>query len=349
MNAMVQPLSAAIAATTAARVNAHAPLLELDRLSRHFDIGGGLFTQSRTLRAVDEVSLSVPAGSVLGIVGESGSGKTTMARMMLGLLAPSSGQMRIDGVPVGDIDRTRLARQIQPIFQDPYSSLNPRKTVAQIIGLALDIHRLGTSAQRRAKVIDMMDRVGLPARLAHAYPNQLSGGQRQRVAIARALVLEPRIVLCDEPTSALDVSVQAQILNLLKELRAQLDLTYVFISHDLGVIDYIADHVAVMYLGRIVEYGPARQVIRAPRHPYTQALMQSVLTPQPELGLPDLALAGTFPDPLNPPAGCPFHPRCIHARPECQTVPPAAVQDSDGYVRCVLYGTPAQAMVNIQT
>ncbi len=313
------------------------PAIELIGVSRSFRIGRGLARSPRLLRAVDEVSLAVRRGEVLAVVGESGCGKTTLARMMLGLLPPSGGIIRFAGQPIAGIDRQRIARRVQPVFQDPYSSLNPRKTLAQIIGLPLAVHRIGSPAERRERVEEMMALVGLPPHLVHAYPNQLSGGQRQRVAIARALAIAPAIVVYDEPTSALDVSVQAQILNLLQTLRRALDLTYVFISHDLAVVEHIADRVAVMYLGRLVELGATGQVFDRPRHPYTETLLRSILTPDPTRGLPETGADGAFPDPLDPPPGCRFHPRCPRVLAACRTLSPKAVRDPAGLVECHLH------------
>jgi len=317
-------------------------VLECRNLSRRFDVGGMWRGQARSLRAVDDVSVSVRRGEILAIVGESGCGKTTMSRMVLGLLEPTDGSIVIEGQPLAEIDRMRMSRSLQPVFQDPYSSLNPRHTVAQIIGMPLDVHRIGTSAERKARVRDMMKEVGLPGRFAHTYPGQLSGGQRQRVAIARALAVNPRILICDEPTSALDVSVQAQILNLLLDLRERLGLTYIFISHDLSVVQFVADRVAVMYMGRIVEAGETAEVTRRPRHPYTKALMRAVLTPEPGLGLPDLQLQAGFADPFNPPPGCHFHPRCAQAMERCRVEAPIRIHDDHGDVECHLYGNGGQ-------
>jgi peptide/nickel transport system ATP-binding protein len=325
-------------------VAADAPLLlDCRNLSRSFMVGGSVLGKAKELRAVDRVNVGVRRGEVLAIVGESGSGKTTLGRMMLGILPPTSGEMLLDGKPVSGIDRKTLARQVQPIFQDPYSSLNPRKTVSQIIGLPLAVHAIGTRNERHRRVEEIMERVGLSRRLVHSYPNQLSGGQRQRVAIARALVVRPEIVVCDEPTSALDVSVQAQILNLLVDLRNEFNLTYIFISHDLGVVEYIADRLAVMYLGQVVEAGPTREVLEHRRHPYTQALLGSVLTPDPSLGLPDLQIGRGFPDILHPPSGCHFHPRCPSAMPVCSAVEPPPYRDAGGVVHCHLFGGEASS------
>ena len=314
-----------------------APVLECSRVTRLFRVKRGLFESPAPLRAVDDVSFAVRAGEVLAIVGESGCGKTTLARMLLGLLPPSDGLIRFAGRPMGEVDRARIAARVQPVFQDPYSSLNPRKTLGQIIALPLAVHRIGGEAERRARVAEIMALVGLPPHLVHAYPNQLSGGQRQRVAIARALAIQPDIVVFDEPTSALDVSVQAQILNLLLELRQTLNLTYVFISHDLAVVEHIADRVAVMYLGRLVELGETARIFEHPRHPYTETLLRSILTPDPALGLPPEPFDGDFPDPLDPPPGCRFHPRCPKAMDMCASAAPPALTDSSGRVECHLY------------
>ncbi len=296
--------------------------IELVGLRRVFDQRRGLFGDAAHVVAVDDITLDVPAGRALGIVGESGCGKSTLARMLLGLLPASGGTVRVDGRSLAGMDRRERASLIQPVFQDPMSSLNPRRRIGDIVALPLMAH--GTAAaERRRRVAAMLERVGLSAETASRYPAQLSGGQRQRVAIARALVIEPRILVCDEPTSALDVSVQAQILNLLGDLRAEFDLTLVFISHNLAVVEHIADEVAVMYLGRIVEHGSNTAVFGNPRHPYTRALLASVLTPEPGLGLPDVPLGEGYPDPSNIPPGCRFHPRCPLAFDRCRTETPA--------------------------
>ena len=285
------------------------------------------------VRAVDGVSVSVPAGGVLGIVGESGCGKSTLARIILGLLAPSSGEVLVEGKALAALDRRARARLIQPVFQDPYSSLNPRQRVRDIVALPL---RAQGQREVDQPVAEILERVGLSPAMAARLPGQLSGGQRQRVAIARALVLRPRIVVCDEPTSALDVSVQAQILNLLADLRREMGLTLVFISHNLAVVEHIATEVAVMYLGRIVELAEVDALFREPRHPYTRALLASVLTPEPGLGIPDSGLGEGYPDPANIPPGCRFHPRCPVAEASCATASPDGIMVRGRLVECLL-------------
>ncbi|WP_353151847.1 oligopeptide/dipeptide ABC transporter ATP-binding protein [Pollutimonas bauzanensis] len=318
------------------------PLIQAQGLQCSFTVNTGMFKPRQTLHAVNGVDLKVQRGEVLGIVGESGCGKSTLARMLLGLTPPTAGSVSINGQDIKDVDKRALARYVQPVFQDPYSSLNPRRTIASIVAFPLEVHGLGTATERRKKALDMMERVGLPSRHADSTPGQLSGGQRQRVAIARALVMNPEIVICDEPTSALDVSVQAQILNLLMDLRDEFNLTYVFISHNLAVVEHIASHVAVMYLGRIVEFSKTDSLFHNPRHPYTKALLASVLTPETGLGIPDMGLGLSFPDPINPPSGCPFHPRCQERLAHCASERPALVAGGQGEVACHLYACETQ-------
>jgi peptide/nickel transport system ATP-binding protein len=320
-------------------------LLEARGVSRSFVIGRGPFARKRLLHAVVEVDLAVAKGEVLGLVGESGSGKSTLAKLLLGLLAPGHGTIRIAGADIATLGRRALARRIQPVFQDPYSSLNPRKRVAAIVALPLAVQGIGNGELRRARALAMLSRVGLSTRHADAYPGELSGGQRQRVAIARALVVEPEIVLLDEPTSSLDVSVQAQILNLLLDLRRDLGLTYLFISHNLAVVEHVATRVAVMYLGRIVELADRDVLFRAPRHPYTRALLDSVLTPEPGLGVPETGLGLAIPNPLDPPPGCVFHPRCPLAGPRCRIEVPRVVEDAGGVIACHLHDGGVQLAV----
>ena len=313
------------------------PALECHNVGRTFMIKKGLFAEKQPLKAVQDVSLQVNRGEVLAIVGESGCGKTTLAKMLLGLLEPTTGEILLDGEPINSVSIKDIAKKVQPVFQDPYSSLNPRKTIEQIISLPLKVHEIGSKESRRARVEEYMRLVGLPKRLIHSYPNQLSGGQRQRVAIARALIMEPKIVVCDEPTSALDVSVQAHILNLLQDLREELNLTYAFISHNLAVVEHLADWVAVMYLGRLIEFGKAADIFNNPKHPYTRALLDSVLTPDASLGLPEITLGRGLPNPLAPPSGCYFHPRCPEASDQCSAEPPALIENEDRLIECHLY------------
>jgi peptide/nickel transport system ATP-binding protein len=315
-----------------------APIVEARGVVRTFRLSAGLLKAARVLRAVDGVDLSIRPGEVVALVGESGCGKTTLARMLLGLLPPSSGEIRIGGKASAGQSRRDIATLVQPVFQDPYSSLNPRKSVGSIIALPLRAQRDQEPHRWRARVEEMMERVGLARRLYDNYPSQLSGGQRQRVAIARALINQPRLVICDEPTSALDVSVQSQILNLLEDLRRDMGLTYLLISHNLAVVEHMATRVAVMYLGRIVEEAETDTLFRAPRHPYSQALLQSVLTPEPGRGVPDTQLGAAYPDPLAMPAGCRFHPRCVRLLPRCRTEAPQPITKSGALVECHLYG-----------
>jgi peptide/nickel transport system ATP-binding protein len=312
-------------------------LLELQDITCSFPVRDGFFAPKKQLQAVRGVSLKLMPGDVLALVGESGCGKTTLAKILLGTQPATSGQILRGGSGAGARTRKDRTRQMQAVFQDPYSSLNPRKTIGSIISLPLRVHRQGTAAEIRENVENIMDLVGLPPRFYDSYPNQLSGGQRQRVAIARALVLRPEIIICDEPTSALDVSVQSQILNLLIDLRAELGLSYLFISHNLAVVEHLATRVAVMYLGRIVETGDARTVFANPRHPYTRALLASVLSPAPGAGVPDIQIGASFPNPLAPPSGCAFHPRCPLAQAECKAEAPPNIKDASGSVECHLY------------
>ncbi|MFT4118805.1 ABC transporter ATP-binding protein [Bradyrhizobium sp.] len=313
--------------------------IEVRNVSQLYEVSSGFFS-SRELRALNDVSLRVPKGAVLGIVGESGCGKSTLGRVLLGLLKPSSGDVLVDGQPLSSFSRLSLAALMQPVFQDPYSSLNPSKRIRDIVGLPLSVHKRPRSDEGGPVVEQLIRTVGLGPHHLDAYPSQLSGGQRQRVAIARALVVQPEILICDEPTSALDVSVQSQILNLLMELQARLKLTYVLISHNLAVVEHMATHLAIMYLGRVIETGDAASIFESPKHPYTQALVAAALPPIPSEELPS-ALPGSFPNALDPPSGCAFHPRCKHAMPRCRSEQPSLEQHEQTAVACFLYSEAA--------
>ena len=319
-------------------------LLEVRNLVKHFQVGGGLFGgRAGLVRAVDDVSFSIHRGETLGLVGESGCGKTTTGRCVLQLERPTSGQVLFEGrdlTTVGPAELRAVRRHIQVIFQDPYSSLNPRMTVGQIIAEPLAVHNIVTSAAaRRARVRDLLAKVGLLPQHDGRYPHQLSGGQRQRVGVARALALEPKLIICDEPVSALDVSIQAQIINLLEDLQSEFGLTYLFIAHDLAVVRHISDRIAVMYLGKIVELADRKTLYDDPLHPYTRALLSAVPIPDPELEAQRerVVLRGEVPSPLNPPSGCVFHPRCPIAVDRCRQAVPELREIKPGHwAACLL-------------
>ncbi|XXJ19535.1 ABC transporter ATP-binding protein [Desulfovibrio caledoniensis] len=315
-------------------------LLELINVTKHFKVSGGLLGLiTGTVRAVDGVTLSVERGQTLGLVGESGCGKSTLAKCIMGLLPVTSGEVIFGNRSINAWDEKKLRSKIQMIFQDPYSSLNPRQKIGSIIREGLDIHNIGTREERREKVQHLLKLVGLRPEHGNRYPHEFSGGQRQRVAVARSLALDPKLVVCDEPVSALDVSVQAQVLGLLKDLQKRLNLTYVFISHDLSVVSHICDRVAVMYLGRIMEIGESKTLFTDPKHPYTKALLSAVLRPDPTDRPERIALTGDLPSPMNPPAGCPFHPRCPEAFDKCRNGRPELMEQPDGMLTaCWLYG-----------
>jgi len=313
------------------------PLLRADRLVKHFPVRAGLFGRSRgAIQAVDDISFELYPGETLALVGESGCGKSTVARLIVGLYALSRGRIEFDGLDLAapGTDAAALRRRMQMIFQDPYASLNPRWRVRNIVAEPLRV--LGLSATRQAereRVAELLRQVGLAPEDGEKFPHEFSGGQRQRISIARALAGEPDLLVCDEPTSALDVSVQAQILNLMSELQERLGLTYLFISHNLAVVSHIADRVGVMYLGRVVELAEADRLFAAPRHPYTRMLMDAI--PDLEMtGKPRTPVAGEVPNPLAPPAGCGFHPRCPHADARCRAERPALLGPSTGAVAC---------------
>jgi oligopeptide/dipeptide ABC transporter ATP-binding protein len=296
-------------------------LLTIENLVKHFPVKKGIFARTAgAVRAVDGISFSIPRGTTLSLVGESGSGKTTAGRSILRLIEPTGGKILFDGIDLatlGPKELRELRKRIQIVFQDPYGSLNPRMTIYSMLAEAMKAHDIGDNHTRRDRCYELLSLVGLPPQAADRYPHEFSGGQRQRIGIARALAVEPELIVADEPVSALDVSVQAQILNLLKDLQQKLGLTYLFIGHDLSVIRHISDAVAVMYLGRIVEIAPADELFQSPAHPYTKALLSAVPEIDPDRKSQRIILQGDVPSPINPPSGCHFHPRCPEATPAC--------------------------------
>ncbi|WP_436644477.1 ABC transporter ATP-binding protein [Microbaculum sp. FT89] len=319
-------------------------LLEVRNLRKHFRIGKSLLKSRRqTVQAVDDVSFDLAAGETLGLVGESGCGKSTVGRLLLQLIEPTGGSVKFDGREMRALTREDLRavrKQCQFIFQDPYGSLDPRMRIWDIVTEPIAIEGSMTRQQRRARAVELLDKVGLSAAAADRYPHEFSGGQRQRIGIARALALSPRLIVCDEPVSALDVSIQAQVVNLLSDLKQELGLSYLFISHNLAIVRHITDRIAVMYLGKIVELAPKAELYRRPQHPYTSALLSAIPVPEPDRPIQPIELHGDIPSPINPPAGCRFHTRCPLAFDRCRSEEPALQTRRPGHqVACHLAGS----------
>jgi oligopeptide transport system ATP-binding protein len=317
-------------------------LLEIRGLKKYFPVGGGLFSRRKgEVRAVDGVDLAVEEGETLGLVGESGCGKSTLGRTLLRLIEPTEGEINFNGknlLKLSPRELRDMRREMQIIFQDPYASLNPRMRVGQIVGEGLEIHKLAAGRKKRDRVMELLNQVGLREEHYDRYPHEFSGGQRQRIGIARALAVNPKFIVADEPVSSLDVSIQAQIINLLQELQEKMHLTYFFISHDLRVVEHISHRVAIMYLGKIVEIAPSDKIYQAAKHPYTRALLSAVPMPDPERKKERIVLEGDVPSPVNPPAGCSFHPRCSYRIDVCDKVEPE-LEFEDGHgAACHVFG-----------
>ena len=305
---------------------AETPLLEVKHLKKHFPIKGGVFSKTiGYVYAVDDVNFTLAKGETLGLVGESGCGKSTTGRTILRLIEPTDGAIYFEGQDITTLDKSAmraLRREMQIIFQDPYASLNPRMTVGSIIGEPLEIHKIAKGSEKEERVASLLQKVGLRAEDMRKYPHEFSGGQRQRIGIARALALNPKLIVCDEPVSALDVSIQAQVINLLEDLQAEFGLSYLFIAHNLNVVEHISNRVAVMYLGQIVELASDEELYKNPQHPYTEALLSAVPIPDPTVKKKRIILEGDVPSPINPPKGCHFHTRCMYKEKICEEVEP---------------------------